>query len=140
MTLKVFDFHTKDKLSTNKYHNILMSSTTFYFLVSKNEEFKELSFQVPKRYHYESTYFNYVDFKIGKVIEYNIIYDFVKNNEELLKNKWNLTEEEYIELKEGLKLVLIREFSTCSIPRKVILETTVLFRIFINKVLRRIVE
>lgn len=139
MTLKVYDFHTKDKLSTNKYHNILMNSAMFFVLVSKDGKFKEFTFQIAKKYHYEPTYFNYVDFNINKVLEYNVLYDFIKNNKKLLCERWDLTEDEYIELKEGLKLVLIKEFSTCSIPRKVILETTVLFRIFINKVLRRIV-
>lgn len=139
MALKVYDFHTKDKLSTNKYHNILMNTCTFYILVSKNEDFKELDVVIPKRYHYESTYFNYVDFKQSKVIEYNVLYDYIRNNEKSLSDKWGLKKEEFIELKEGLRLVLIREFSTCSIPRRVILETTVLFKSFVDKILRRIV-
>ena len=140
MTLKVYDFYTKDKLSTNRYHNILMNTCTFYILVSKDGGFKELDVTIPKKYNYESTYRNYVDFKQNKVIEYNVLYDYIKVNESSLSEKWNLTKDEFIELKEGLKLTLVREFSTCSVPRRVILETTVLFKMFINKILRRIVE
>ena len=139
MTLKIHDFYAKDKLSTNKYYNILMNNVTFYLLCNKDGHYKEFSCQISKRYHYENIYFNYVDFPQNKIIEYNVLIDFIKNNKELLMNKWNLSEEEFEDLKYELKFALIRAYSTCSFPRKVFLEATVLFNCYINKILRRIV-
>ena len=139
MSLKVYDFYTKDKISTNRYHNILMNGTLFYILVKMADTFKELDLQIPKKYHYEQTYFNYIDFSSNKVIEYNILFDFVKSNENLIKNKWGLSDEEFYDLRDGLKLALVREHSTCGFPRNVILETTVLFNFFVTRFLRRIV-
>ena len=117
-----------------------MNMATFYIMLSVDGYFKEYSIQIPKKYHYEPTYFNYIDFPSNKIIEYNVLFDYVKNNEEALKDKWGLSDEEYHDLRDGLRLALIREYSTCSIPRRVLLETTVLFKIFVDRILRRIVE
>ena len=137
MAVKVYDFYAKDRVSTNKYHNILMNSTTFYILLNTPKGFKELSITIPKRYHYETTYFNYTDFAANKVSEYNVLNDFLKNNEELLKEKWGLSKEELLEVREELKLALVRMYSTCGFPRNVLLEASVLFKVFVNRVLRR---
>ena len=117
----------------------MMSPADFYILLKLDDTFKEFSVQVPKKYHYETTYFNYVDFPANKVVEYNVLFDYVKTNANLLKDKWGLSDEEYNELKDGLKLALIREHGTCSIPRRVFLETTVLFKIWFDRILRRLV-
>ena len=138
MAVKVYDFYTKDKLSTNRYHNILMSSAVFYILLSTPKGFKELSVTIPKRYHYETTYFNYTDFVVNKVSEYNVLNDFLKNNEELLKEKWGLSKEELLEVREELKLVLVKMYSTCGFLRNALLEASVLFKVFVNRVLRSI--
>ena len=137
MAVKVYDFYAKDRVSTNKYHNILMNSTTFYILLNTPKGFKELSITIPKRYHYEITYFNYTDFVANKVSEYNVLNDFLKNNEELLKEKWGLSKEELLEVREELKLALVRMYSTCGFPRNALLEASVLFKVFVNRVLRR---
>ena len=115
-----------------------MSSAMFYILLSTPKGFKELSITIPKRYHYETTYFNYTDFAANKVSEYNVLNDFLKNNEELLKEKWGLSKEELLEVREELKLTLIRMYSTCGFPRNVLLEASVLFKVFVNRVLRSI--
>ena len=138
MTIKVHNFYTRDKLSTNRYHNILMSSAIFYILCAKDGHYKEFSCQIPKKYHYENIFFNYVDFPQNKINEFNVLSDFIKNNKTALIEKWGLSKDEYCELKYELKLCLIKAYSTCSFPRRVILEATVLFNLFVNRILRRI--
>ena len=139
MTLKVYSFYIKEKLSVNRQTNVLINNATFYLIVSADGEFKEWSVQIPKKYHYEMTYFDFTDFTTNKALEYNVLLDYIKNNEESLKDKWGLCDEEYIELRDGLKLALIREFSTCSFPRKVILEAEVLFKMFADRFLGRMI-
>jgi hypothetical protein len=58
--------------------------------------------------------------------------------EELLKEKWGLSKEELKEVREELKLALIRVYGTCGFPRKALLEASVLFKVFANRVLRSI--
>ena len=115
-----------------------MSNAVFYILCEKDGAYKELSVQVPKKYHYETTYFNYTDFPSQKVTEYNILADFIKNNRGLIQEKWNFNDDEYNQLNNELKITLIRAHSTCSFPRKVILEAIVLFKLFIKNLVRRI--
>lgn len=138
MTLKLYNFYSPEKLSVNKHTNTLMANATFYLIFSKDGNFKEVTIQIPKKYHYEPVFFNYVDFSADKVNEYNVLDDFIGINQSSLKEKWSLSEEEYKQLKLGLKMTLIREYSTCSFPRKVILEARVLFDDFVNRILRRI--
>ena len=138
MTLKLYNFYAAEKLSINKHTNTLMSNATFYLAFSKDNEFKEVSMQIPKKYHYEPVLFNYIDFPVDKVNEYNVLDDYIGINQSSLKEKWNLSEKEYKQLKLQLMLVLIKEYSTCSFPRKVILEAHVLFNNFVNSILRRI--
>lgn len=138
MTLKVHDFYTKEKLSTNRYHNILMSSTLFYILISDGcGEFKEFSITIPKRYHYERTV-NYGDFEVGKANEYNVLIDYIKHNECALEEKWHLTNIEYHELIEGLEKVLIQRYATCCDFTKLILFAGVCLKVLVKKISRRI--
>lgn len=139
MALKVYSYYMKEKLSTNRYHNVLMNNATFYLIVNLDGEFKEWTIQISRKYHYENSLFDYVDFSLNKVLEYNVLADYIKNNEEALKDKWGLSDDEFLDLKDGLKLTLIREFSTCSFPRKVILEAKVLFKMFVRNFVRRLV-
>lgn len=138
MSLQVHDFYTKDKLSTNRYHNIMMSGAVFYILVSEGEGvFKELSLNVPKRYHYERTV-NYGEFEVGKANEYNVLVDFITHNENMLTKKWHLTDEGYCELLEGLEKVLVKKYSTCCEFKKWIIFARVCLKIFVKKFSRRI--
>ena len=136
MSLEVLNFYTKDKLSTNRYRNILMFGTTFYLLVKIGEDIKEFTLQVPKKYRYERIC-SYRDFVADKVTEYNVLVDFVKNGKELVTEKWGLSEEEYEELIEGLKSILIKDFCTCGALRKWFLSAAVRVRSFIRKLVRR---
>ena len=68
MQLQVHDFYAKEKLSSNRYHNILMANALFYILVSEDGDFKEWSISIPKRYHYERSV-NYGKFKVAKANE-----------------------------------------------------------------------
>lgn len=113
MTLKVLDFRTKDKMITNRYHNVMMANAYFIIFIEVCGKFKEFAVQVPKRYHYERT-LGYGNFLSSKVNEYNVLVDFIRNNEAHIKDKWHLSQEELEELLDGIKLCLIQEYSTCS--------------------------
>ena len=115
-----------------------MSSATFYVLVNFKGTFKEFVFQIPKKYHYETALFDYVDFATNKLLEYNVLVDYIKNNKIAIREKWNLSENEFAELIDGLKLVLIRDFSTCGLVRKIFLKTAVLLKGFVNRILRSV--
>ena len=138
MTLQVYDFYTKDKLSTNRYHNIMMSVALFYILISDGKgTFKELSLNVPKRYHYERTV-NYGEFEVGKANEYNVLVDFITHNENMLIEKWCLTSEGYCELIEGLEKVLVTRYSTCCDFKKWLMFASVCLKNFVKNLSRRV--
>lgn len=137
MALKVHSFCIKDKLSTNRYHNLLMSTALFYVLISEEGRFRELSLNVSKKFHYKR-FVGYGDFPIDKADEYNVLVDFILNNKGLVKEKWHLTEESLEELLEGLKLVLIKDYGTCSGFRKLMLRAPILFKKFVRDLLRRL--
>ena len=114
-----------------------MSGATFYILVSDEEDFRELSLLVTKKYHYERSV-NYGCFRVDKANEYNVLIDYIKSNEENLKERWGLSDEEFIELKEGLEKVLIERYSTGNLLNKWGLLCAFFLRILVKKFSRRI--
>ena len=137
MALKVHDFYTKEKLSTNGFHNIVMANAVFYILYSVSDKFKELSIQIPKKFHYEKEV-NTKDFKTSKATEYNVLVDFIKNNVEGIREKGHLNKEEFKELLEGLYLVLLQRYCTKTLPVKYVTEAFALLKILVNRFMRRI--
>lgn len=115
-----------------------MADALFYILYSKDGNYKECSIQIPKKYHYENTYYNYTDFIATKVMEYNVLFDYVKSNKDSLKEKWGLSEEDYIEIKEGLREVLIKEYFKGEILKYWTLLGTFLLKKFVRRLVRRI--
>ena len=109
MAIKVFDFYTKEKLNVNKKHNLLLSNALFYVLLEVNGKNKELSVQVPKKFHYERFY-EYKDFTFNKVVEFSILSDYIKWNQDLMKSKWGLTEEDYYELITQLEYAFLHNY------------------------------
>ena len=109
MAIEVFDFYTKDKINVDKKHNLLLSNALFYVLLNLNGQDKELSIQVPKKFHYERIY-KYNDFAMLKVTEFSILVDFVRSNKELVSSKWCLTEADYQRLITGLERALIKNY------------------------------
>lgn len=130
MTLKVLDFRTKDRISINRYRNVVMADACFIILVKEDEKFRELVVQIPKKYHYEKE-LNYGEFDVLKVTEYNVLTDYIKSNKFLIQEKWHLTEDKVEELLLELKLLLINNYSTCDSLRKIILRFSVLYKLFI---------
>ena len=136
MSLRVHNFCTKDKLSTNKYHNILMGSALFYILVSKGEEFRELAVNITKKFHYER-HVSYGDFDVTKANEYNVLVDFILSNKDSLIEKWHLEEGEIEDILEGLKLYLVENFSTCSGFKRIIWIAFVVLGGLLRRIIRR---
>ena len=137
MSLKVHNFYTKDKISTNRYHNILMQSCDFYVLVSSEGKFRELALQVPKKFHYER-HASYGLFQQQKADEYNVLLDYIQTNEEAIKIKWHLEKGEYEDLVDGLKLSLIKNYSLCSDFEQFVKIAALLCVGFMRKVVRSI--
>lgn len=137
MTLKVHNFYIKDKLSTNRYHNLLMANALFYILISENGRFRELSLQVAKKFRYDR-FVGYGNFSIEKADEYNVLVDFITNNKAAIKEKWHLDEGSFSDLLDGLKIVLIRNYSTCSGLHRILLELPIVIKRFIRLIVRRI--
>ena len=77
MTIRVFDFYSRDRVSVVRRGNFLMNNATFYILVKKDGEIKELSVSIPKRYHFVNSY-DTEEFRADKRDEYNILIDFIK--------------------------------------------------------------
>ncbi len=109
MAIKVFDFYTKEKLNVDKKHNLLLSNALFYVLLEVNGKNKELSVQVPKKFHYERFY-KYKDFTFNKVIEFSILSDYIKWNQDLMKSKWGLTDEDYYRLITQLEYTFLHNY------------------------------
>lgn len=109
MTIEVFDFYTKEKLNVDKRHRLLLSNALFYVLLEVDGKSKEFSIQVPKKFHYDRFY-RYCDFVHGKVVEFSILIDFIKNNKELVQSKWCLTDKEYYRLITQLEYTFIRNY------------------------------
>ena len=140
MSIKVHNFCTKDKLSTNRYHNILMQAAVFYITVSDDSgNFRELALNVVKKFHYER-HVSYGNFDTAKANEYNVLVDFIINNKKNVIEKWHLEEGEYEDLLEGLKMCLIRYYATCSGFERLLLEAAEVFKSFVRKICRRIKE
>lgn len=129
MAIKVYDFYSKDKVCVVKRGNFLMNNCTFYVLVNKDGEIKELSVQIPKRYHF-ITCFNIGEFKADKKDEFDILTDFIKYNKELLQGKWELSDLEYTELLEELEFALITHHSKHNFVTKLLLKVIVVLKYF----------
>lgn len=136
MALKVLDFRIKEKLSINRYHNVVMADAYFAILINDDRGFRELAVVVPKKYHYERE-LKYGDFATIKVTEYNVLVDYIRSNKLLIQEKWHLTEGEIEELLLGLKLLLINNYSTCTPLRKVILRLSLLWKMWNKKLVVR---
>lgn len=137
MSLKVHNFYTKDKLSTNRYSNVLMNNADFYILIEHEGKFRELVLQVPKKYHYERRVF-YGNFQVQKANEYNVLVDYIESNKGLIIPKWHLEEGEYEDLMDGLKLCLVKGYSLCSDFERFAKVAALLCRGFIRKFVRSI--
>ena len=134
MALKVLDFRTREKICTNRYHNVVMANAYFVILIEEDGKFRELAVQVPKKYHYERE-LNYGEFAALKVNEYNVLVDFIKTNRLLIQDKWHLSEEKIEELLLNLKLCLINGYSTCSPARQFLLRLSVLWNLCVRKLI-----
>lgn len=137
MSLKVHDFNIKDKLSTNRYSNVLMQNCDFYILVSSNGKFRELVLQVPKKFHYER-HVAYSIFQQQKVDEYNVLVDYIQNNKNLIIAKWHLEEGEYEDLMDGLEIHLLRQYSICSDFERSVRIAALLCIKFLHRIVRSI--
>ena len=131
MGLKVFDFYSRDKVCVVKRGHFLMNNALFYILVGKDNKFKELMVQIPKRYHFINS-FNIGEFTSNKKDEYDVLADFLKYNKELLKDKWGLSESEFLDLLEGLELVLLENYSKNSGITKFLLKISVYIKWFLR--------
>lgn len=127
MTLTVFDFYSKDKVSVVRRGNFLLNNTVFYILIKNGEEVKELSVNVPRRYHFINSY-NTEEFRADKRDEYNVLSDFLKYNEESLCEKWGFSREDFMCLLRGLEEVLIESYSNSSWIVKLLLKGVVYFK------------
>jgi hypothetical protein len=129
MAIKVYDFYSRDKVCVVKKGNFLLNNAEFYILVNKDGEIKELSVQVPKRYHF-ITLLNYGEYTASKKDEYDVLVDFIKYNKELLQNKWELSDLEYTELLEELEFCLISLHSKYNWLIKALLKVLVVLKYF----------
>ena len=129
MAIKVYDFYSRDKVCVVKKGNFLLNNAEFYILVNKDGEIKELSVQVPKRYHF-ITLLNYGEYTASKKDEYDVLVDFIKYNKELLQNKWELSDLEYTELLEELEFCLISLHSKHNWFVKALLKVLVVLKYF----------
>lgn len=129
MTLTVFDFYSKDKVSVVRRGNFLLNNTVFYILIKKGEEVKELSVNVPRRYHFINSY-NAEEFRADKRDEYNVLSDFLKYNEESLCEKWGFSELDFVSLAEGLEIAFIDLYSKHGSLVKCLLKAWIVFKYF----------
>ena len=133
MTIKVFDFRTTGRLSVNACCDALMQGATFVMLVDKDGTFKEFMVTIPKKYHFVSIT-QPREYNVGKSREYDVLKDFIVDNKQMICDKWNLSNEEYEELLEGLYVCLIEEYGKFSNFMKRI----ILLPITLKKFVRRI--
>ena len=129
MTLTVFDFYSKDKVSVVRRGNFLLNNSIFYILVKKGEEVKELSVTVPKRYHFINSY-NAEEFRADKRDEYNVLVDFLKYNKGSLCEKWEFSELDFMSLLEGLEITFIDLYSKHGLFIKCLLKAWVVVKYF----------
>ena len=121
MTIEVIDFYTRKKISTHPSFSITMSETEFTLLVEHNKKVREFTLNVPKKYQYKSTLFNYCDFKPLKLKEVNVLTDFIRNNRAHVQTKWNLSDTEVRELPRAIELCLVMNFTNCSFIKKIVM-------------------
>lgn len=136
MSLKVLDFYAASKPSINKLGKLLMQDALFCIMVEVRGVVKELATMVTKRYHYKE-YKNKENFIPQKVDEYNVLNDFLIYSKTRIKSKWDLSEEEYQSLIQGLERCLIERYSNCGFARKVLLLGQGIFRGLISSIKRR---
>lgn len=129
MTIRVFDFYSRDRVSVVRRGNFLMNNATFYILVKKDGEIKELSVSIPKRYHFVNSY-DTEEFRADKRDEYNILIDFIKYNKESLCNKWEFSELDFTSLTEGLEIAFINLYSKHGFLIKCLLKAWIVFKYF----------
>ena len=135
MTIKVYDFRTIGKLSINGCYDSLVNSATFIMMVDKDGQFKEFSVIIPKRYHFVLLT-DYKQYKPNKAREYDVLKDFIVDNKEMLCDKWDLSDEEYKELLEGLYECLIEEYGKFSDLAKCIMLLPITLKKFVRRIFR----
>ena len=121
MPITVLDFYTRKKISTHPSFSITMTETEFTMLVEYEGEIREWVLSVPKKYPYKSSLFNPSDFKQIKLKEFNVLSDFIKNNERMVSEKWKLSDKTIKELPKALELCLIMNYTDCSLLKKIVL-------------------
>ena len=133
MTIKVFDFRTTGKLSINGCYDALVNGAHFIIMVDKDGSFKEFSVTIPKRYHFVLLT-DHKEYKPNKAREYDVLKDFIMDNKSMLCEKWNLSEEEYEELLEGLYECLIEEYGKFSGFMKRIMLLPITLKKFVRRI------
>ena len=131
MAIKVFDFRTVGKLSANCY-DALVNNATFVMMIDHNGAFKEFTVTIPKRYHF-ITLTEHKKYIPNKAKEFDVLKDFIVDNEQMLCDKWKLNDREYEELLDGLQECLILEYGKFSKFMKAVL----LFPISLKRFVRR---
>lgn len=134
MAIEVFDFYTKEALNVDRPRNLLLSNALFYILLKINGKEKELSIQVPKKFHYERFY-KYADFTRFKAVEYSILSDFIRCNKDLVKSKWGLGERDYLRLVTKLEAAFIKNYYV----RGLLWEWVMLFGVWIEELIDTLV-
>ena len=136
MTIRVFDFRTTGKLSTNCY-DALVNNATFVMMIDHNGAFKEFTVTIPKRYHF-ITLTQPREYIPNKAKEFDVLKDFIVDNKQMLCDKWKLNEREYEELLEGLQECLILEYGKFSKFMKAVLLFPISLKRFVCRMFGRL--
>lgn len=121
MALEVLSFYTKRKLNVLNSLDIVATSVYFHILIKQDIKIRELVAFIPRKYRFKRT-LSSNDFEQEKLLEYNVLIDFIEDAKERLLPKWHISEEDLLELKEELLTCLIQNHSTCHAWKEVLLK------------------
>ena len=135
MALEVLSFYTKRKLNVLDSLDIVATSVYFHILIKQDIKVRELVAFIPRKYRFKRT-LNSTNFEQDKLLEYNVLVDFIEDAEERLLPKWHISEEDLLELKEELLSCLIKNHCKCPAWKEVLLKYLHAAKIFILRLIR----
>lgn len=135
LTLEVLSFYTKRKLNVLNSLDIVATSIYFHILIKQDVKVRELVAFIPRKYKFKRTLLS-SNFEQEKLLEYNVLVDFIEDAKERLIPKWHISEEDLLELKEELLTCLIQNHCSCPAWKEVLLKYLHTLKIVILRFIR----
>ena len=144
MSIEVIDFNTEGKAFIGGGGKAVKAKTIsevkFVITIKKNHRKKELEVHIPCKYCFDRGSRVSRQCEKSKAKQYDLLIDYLWETKGIVKQKWHLTEDDYMELIVGLEGCMYKNYATCNFFNKLVGIGRAEFNLFLLRLARGIKE